>query len=73
MQAACEAASGRTTWSGDPKDRRFDLGPWERSSHEVQICARDPLILWFGAPSLNGNTDKAISQCDVACFQVSQH
>jgi hypothetical protein len=26
-----------------------------------------------GAPSLNGNTDKAISQYDVACFQVSQH
>ena len=25
-----------------------------------------------GAPSLNGNTDKAISQYDVACFQVSQ-
>ena len=26
-----------------------------------------------GAPSLNGNTAKAISQYDVACFQVSQH
>jgi len=26
-----------------------------------------------GAPSLNGNTDKVISQYDVACFQVSQH
>ena len=26
-----------------------------------------------GAPSLNGNQDKAISQYDVACFQVSQH
>ena len=25
-----------------------------------------------GAPSLNGNQDKAISQYDVACFQVSQ-
>ncbi len=25
-----------------------------------------------GAPSLNGNTDTAISQYDVACFQVSQ-
>jgi hypothetical protein len=26
-----------------------------------------------GAPSLNGNQDKAISQYDVACYQVSQH
>jgi len=26
-----------------------------------------------GAPSLNGNTTTAISQYDVACFQVSQH
>ena len=26
-----------------------------------------------GVSSLNGNTDKAISQYDVACFQVSQH
>ena len=26
-----------------------------------------------GAPSLNGNTANAISQYDVACFQVSQH
>jgi hypothetical protein len=26
-----------------------------------------------GAPSLNGNTLTAISQYDVACFQVSQH
>jgi len=25
-----------------------------------------------GASSLNGNQDKAISQYDVACFQVSQ-
>ncbi|SRR6266545_1348473 len=25
-----------------------------------------------GAPSLNGNQDKAISQYDVACFEVSQ-
>lgn len=26
-----------------------------------------------GTPSLNGNTSKAISQYDAACFQVSQH
>ena len=26
-----------------------------------------------GAPSLNGNTDHAVSQYDVACYQVSLH
>jgi hypothetical protein len=75
------AASGTAFATGQPNQscQAEPSSPGHASSAPGSAFNEDPggvagaVYAGNGAPSLNANSGNAVSQYDVACFQVSQH